>query len=102
MRVLYKAPSDASFREIVVPNRLKTLQQLVGGYIETVTFTTDVCIICNEEGRILGLPHNCNFCGLDLFGPVIIAGVDGEEFTDCPMSVTMASSGIRCPGFVRG
>lgn len=38
---------------------LETLQNLVDGYIECYyPFEDDVCIICNEEGKILGLPLN--------------------------------------------
>ena len=38
---------------------LETLQNLVGGYIECVyPFEEDVCLIDNEEGKILNLPLN--------------------------------------------
>ena len=94
MRALYKAPTDTRFREIVVPNKLETLQELVGGYIETVTMTMDSCIIVNEEGRILGLPHNCNYLGIDVCGPMPIVGTQGDEFADVPLSVVMANKGI--------
>lgn len=49
MRALYKEPGRTTFREILIPNDLRTLQQLVGGYIETVTIATDAVVICNEE-----------------------------------------------------
>lgn len=94
MRALYKAPTDTGFREIVVPNKLETLQKLVGGYIETVTMTMDSCLIVNEEGRILGLPHNCNYLGIDVCGPMLIVGTKGDEFADVPLSVVMANKGI--------
>lgn len=94
MRILYKTPNDITFRELVVPNQLKVLQDLVGGYIETVTIAEDAVIICNEEGRIIGQEFNCEFCGVNFVGPILIVGVDGEEFCDCPMSVTMANGGI--------
>lgn len=94
MRALYKAPTGTGFREIVVPNKLETLQELVGGHIETVTMTMDSCIIVNEEGRILGLPHNCNYLGIDVCGPMLIVGTQGDEFTDVPLSVVMANKGI--------
>ena len=57
MRVIYKAPGcQPEPRDI--PNALEELQATIGGYIETVTIATDVVIICNEEGRLQGLPHN--------------------------------------------
>lgn len=95
MRALLKSPTDKGFREIIVPNQLHPLQELVGGYIETVTIATDACIICNENGLNEGMPYNCKFCGVDFVGPILIVGTKGEDFTDCPMSVTMANGGIE-------
>lgn len=81
MKVIYKAPErDPEIRDI--PNTLEELQAAVGGYIETVTVASDACIICNEEGRLQGLPYNCHICGASFVGPVIIVGTSGEEFTD--------------------
>lgn len=81
MKVICKAPGSApKVRDI--PDTLEELQAAVGGYIETVTMFTDCVVICNEEGRLQGLPHNVKFLGLDFVGPILIAGVSGEEFTD--------------------
>lgn len=95
MKTLIKNPGEESFREIIIPNKLSLLQQLVGGYIETVTIAEDACVICNEDGRIEGMPYNCEFCGIGFVGPILIVGVDGEEFCDVPMSVAMANGGIE-------
>ena len=95
MRALYKAPNDMKFHQLNIPNELHTMQELVGGYIETLTVATDCCVICNEEGRILGMPENCNFLGVDFVGPILLVGVDGDEFTDCPMSLMVANGMIR-------
>lgn len=95
MRILFKPPGQA-FREIIVPNDLHTLQGLVGGgNIETVTFADNACLICNEDGRGLGLEENCMFLGVDFVGPILIVGVKGDEFTDCPLSVVMASGCVE-------
>ena len=84
MKVIVKEPGKAAeFREI--ENTLEALQKIVGGYIETVTLFSDLVIICNEEGRILDLPYNCNICGVEFVGAIIFAGVDGEDFGDVPM-----------------
>ena len=83
MQVIYKAPGlPPEARD--VPNTLKELQALVGGHIETVTLASDAVIICNEEGRLRNLPFNCRFLGVDFVGPLVIAGFQGEEFTDLP------------------
>ena len=66
--------------EPLFENELEAFQQAVGGFIETVTVTTDLVIICNEEGRLKGLPWNCTVFGADFVGPIVVAGVKGEEF----------------------
>ena len=83
MKIIYKAPGLPA--EICdVPNTLEALQELVGGYIETVTVAADAAIICNEEGRLIGLEPNCTLLGVHFVGPIVVAGVAGEEFTDLP------------------
>lgn len=83
MKAIRKKPGCAP--EIIeVENTLKALQREVNGYIETVTIASDAVIICNEEGRILGLPDNCRVCGVDFVGTVLIVGTKGDEFCDVP------------------
>ena len=67
-----------------IENTLEAMQKFVGGYIETYTFAADAAIICNEEGRLLGMPYNCTVCGMDFVGPILIVGVNGEEFCSLP------------------
>ena len=78
--VVIKEPGKAPAVDPLFDNCLESFQRCVGGYIETVTLATDLAIICNEEGRILGLPHNCEACGVDFCGTVIAVGVKGEDF----------------------
>lgn len=37
---------------------LKELQELVGGYIETIPVSTNQLMVLNEEGKLDGLPYN--------------------------------------------
>lgn len=83
MKVIRKKPSCAP-AIIEVENTLEALQAEVGGYIETVTITSDAVIICNEEGRILGLPDNCRVCGVDFVGTILVVGRNKDEFCDVP------------------
>lgn len=81
--------------EIVeVENTLEALQREVGGYIETVTITRDACIVVNEEGIINDLPFNTRLFGLQLFGTILIVGVDGDEFTDLPCPDIWITKGV--------
>lgn len=79
MKIVKKDPGKSP--EIIeIENTLSAFQEAVGGYIETVTLFEDLCLICNEEGRLMGLPHNVECCGVDFVGAVLAVGVDGEEF----------------------
>ena len=79
MRVVIFDPGKPG-RVADVANELKALQEVVGGYIEAVGFATDAVIICNEEGRLLGLPEN----RLRICGTFLVCGVEGDEFADLP------------------
>lgn len=69
---------------IEVENTLKALQTEVGEYIEVVTLPYGAALICNEEGRILGLPDNCRFVGVDFVGTILVVGRNKDEFCDVP------------------
>lgn len=79
--VLIKEPGKPARVEPLFDNTLEAFQQAVGGYIETVTIATDLVIICNEEGRLMGLPDNVTLFGVPFVGTIVIAGAKGEEFT---------------------
>lgn len=83
IKVFVKEPGKAPALRSV-PNTLKALQSIVGGYIETVTVADNLVIICNKEGRLQGLAYNCKITGVDFVGTIIFAGADGDEFTDWP------------------
>lgn len=83
MKAIYKLPGKDP-EVIEAGNDLATLQKLVGGYIETVTIASDTCIICNEEGRLLELQNNIIAFGRTIVGPILIVGVDGDQFCDVP------------------
>lgn len=86
MIILKKEPGGVYYAK-EIENTLEAMQAEVGGYIETVRFTTDCCIICNGEGRLLGLPYNDYILGIDLVGPIFFVGTKGEEFCDVPMGL---------------
>ena len=77
-----------------IENNLTALQEAVGGYIETVTLAKDCCIICNEEGRLQGLPYNLTFGGISFVGTVLFVGVAGDEF--CSLSERKINFLMQC------
>ncbi len=80
MRIVLKNPQQLP-NEIEIDNTLHTLQQMLGGYIEIVRLPTnsDIAIIVNDSGKLIGLPPNLEYEGDILVGPVIFTGVDGED-----------------------
>ena len=82
--VLIKEPGKTP-RHVSISSTLYNLQKTVGGYIETVTLCSDLVIICNEEGRLKGLPHCCKICGVDFVGTIVICGVKGDRFDHLPL-----------------
>lgn len=83
MKAIIKEPGKP-VEEIEIDNNLESLQEKVGGYIETYTFAEDACVICNEEGKLTGLEPNCFFLGELFVGTILWVGVDGDEFCDVP------------------
>lgn len=67
-----------------IENTLEELQMIVGGNIEVYDVTPDMVVICNELGRMYGLPLNAQIGGENFVGTVVIAGIDGEDFADVP------------------
>ena len=63
-----------------VEDSLENLQRTVGGYIEYFTFAKDAVIVCNEEGRMMGLSENKSLLLSGFRGDCFICGVDGENF----------------------
>lgn len=74
-------------RMVEIENDLKTLQGEVGGYIETMyPWDREVAIICNEEGKIIGLPLNRPIFTDDgdmvdvIAGDFLVVGLGEEDF----------------------
>lgn len=82
MRAVIKLPGKKPFIT-QVKNDLQTLQWIVSGPIETVSFSSDLVFICNEEGAIRDdMLFNFRICDVRFFGPVVVVARDGDEFTD--------------------
>ena len=77
IRVLYVQPGKYP-EERTIPNTLRALQELVGGDIECCRPWRDsVCVICNDSGKIDGLPPNRLYGHTDfLAGSFVVDGFD--------------------------
>ena len=103
--VIVKPPEQDPF-VMFVQNRLESLQRLVGGYIEVgvqlmpESEMAGVCILCNEEGRLIGLPENrVAEPGLrGMVGQIVAIGTRGEDFASLSSSrVPMIMRMLRLP-----
>lgn len=45
-------------RKVEIDGSLKSMQKLVGGFIECAYYFPDVVLVCNGEGMIQGMPFN--------------------------------------------
>ncbi len=73
-----KVPRMAS-----ISGDLESLQKVVGGHIEAIyPFDDPVVLVCNEEGKLIGLPLNRNLEDYDIIaGTFMICGLGEEDFS---------------------
>lgn len=90
MRVLIIEPHRRP-KERDVENGYKTLQKLVGGTFQAVyPWDDQAAVICNEEGKLLGLPLNRALYTEDgemydvIAGTMVIVGLGTDDF--CSLS----------------
>lgn len=85
MKVLLVKP-ETHPQVVEIENELEVLQKIVGGLIETVyPFKDEVCLICNEEGKLLNLQMNRalydNGSVYDVIaGDFLVVGMGVEDF----------------------
>lgn len=84
IRILYVQPGKYP-EERIIDNTLKAYQSLVYGDIESVApWRTNVRVVCNQEGKLNGMPPNRLLGDYDiLMGSFFICGlrnVDCAEF----------------------
>ena len=90
MNVLMVEPGKAPY-ETQIGDDLQSMQAAVGGYIQAVyPYEEPVALICNEDGKMNGLPLNRALRDSDgavydiIAGNFFIAGLGQNDFTDLP------------------
>lgn len=81
MNVLIVEPGKVP-REAEVGDGLKVMQDIVGGYIEaTYPYDDPIALVCNEEGKLTGLPLNRKIEDYDIIaGTFFICGLREDNF----------------------
>lgn len=68
----------------MMPNTLEAFQEAVGGDIETVGLDATAILVCNETGKLIGLPANRRLDDDVIAGTFLIVGAEDGEF--CSLS----------------
>ena len=76
--IVKKADQIPEVRE--VENELHVFQEIVGGYIECFPIFDNVICVCNEEGKLKGLPINFVFAGDIIVGDVFFCAENEGDF----------------------
>lgn len=69
---------------VYIENDFREMQKLVGGYMERVPFwpqpiSRNVDLMCNEEGKMIGLEPNFAIPGDVIMGDVFFSRHEGED-----------------------
>lgn len=85
MRVLIVEPGRYP-QEAEIENTLKAKQAIVGGNIQcTYPWQDNACIVCNDEGKLEGLPLNRTLYDYDVIaGTFFVVGLTDDDF--CSLS----------------
>ena len=78
--ILFEVGKEPVVKEI--ENELQPMKEIVGGYIETFTQRDGLIIVCNEEGKLIGLPYNRTMFGEPIVGNFFMCRSQDCEFSD--------------------
>lgn len=84
MKVVRVTTELGNFEPMEIDGGLKSLQELVGGYIQTCAPADlkvhGIELLCDEEGLLKQLEPNPNFYPFFFVGNLVALGVSGEDF----------------------
>ena len=70
LKVEPEKPPEAA----AMPCTLEALREAVGGYLEALCLERGVYLLCNEEGKCIGLPNNRTVNGDTIAGTFLVVG----------------------------
>lgn len=106
MKVLIVEPLKAPYAAEIATG-LSSLQQIVGGIIQVLyPFTDAVGVVCNDEGKLLGLPLNRPLYDEDgvmydiLVGTFLVVGQTEDDFGSLTDEMLEKYTDVFSRGFV--
>lgn len=83
IRIIRKRVGEAA-EYVDVEKTLERLQTEVDGFIQVIPLFSDILLVCNEDGNILGLPHNFTIAWrCEIVGNVFFVRNDVDGFGSC-------------------
>lgn len=81
MRIVYVEPHRPAF-EAEIPHEYEAESKAVGGLIEVVGNGDETCIVCNDEGKLIGMEGNRRLDnGVSIIaGPFFVCGETLDDF----------------------
>ena len=79
MKVVYVEPGMPAYEAEIV-STLSGEQQAVGGYIEPIYLGDGICLVGNEEAKLMGLPGNRHVGNAVIAGNFFLCGEGEEDF----------------------
>ena len=81
MRIVYVEPHRPAF-EAEIPHEYEAESKAVGGLIEVVGNGDETCIVCNDEGKLIGMEGNRHLDnGVSIIaGPFFVCGETLDDF----------------------
>ena len=95
IRVLIKRPDEEYGHVCSISDSLENMQKTVGGHIEVHQITTSpdgkpILMVCNEEGKFLGLEHNFFWFDDEVVGTIFLCSAEGEDLVGLPLTYGLA------------
>jgi hypothetical protein len=78
MKIVVKEPRKPAAVK-VIDGSLESMQDIVGGYIETFHIAHNVLCVVNEEGLVLDLPFNFTAPPFFVYGTAFFCGQQGKD-----------------------
>ena len=107
MKVLMVEPGKVPY-ETEIEGGLESLQEAVGGSIQAVyPYDDPVALICNEEGKLMGLPLNRSLTDENgeiydiIAGNFILTGLSEDNFGDLSPELMEKFGTVQAPGRIR-
>ena len=94
MNVLLVMPGETP-REVEIDGSLESMQNIVGGLIQAIyPFDDPVALICNDEGKLIGLEPNRALRDPEtgevydlVCGPFFLCGLEKDDFSSLPVDL---------------